>query len=397
MPLSAAQLSTLDSNQSAIASTEAALASADIAELEVAQAALDNAVAVQTKFIATLVADSGTTTPPTTGTPTFTAKSSGTSIAVSWSGVTPTKIGRSTVSGDGGAWDTSMASPVPVFGSSGTWTFLNCVAGGKYTLTLTYAGGVLSATATVPAATTTPPVTTPPVTTPPVTTPPVTTPPSTGAPAYPPSGGVGANIFNFDASTMPNGPLNSPLYGYWYNNTSQMNDVSLSAANVSIVNGQLVLKLASSSSGAAVTTSPWVGTGGPSKSFLWSGGYRETVYVVPKGSAWAAIWDTGQTWPADGEGDGGEVLGGRWTTNYHSSAGGNGPNVWPNQPAAGSTVTLGINWVPGKSYTSFLNGKQQVSITQNVSTDPHCLIINIGTGPAPDQLAIISDRVWAAA
>jgi len=238
---------------------------------------------------------------------------------------------------------------------------------------------------------------TPDATTPPVTPPPV--PPGAVIPVFAPPGGTGANLFNFDPSTMPDGPfVPGDLYGWWYNNTGKMNGVQLAAANASIKGGALVLKLASSSSGAAVTTSPWVGAGGASKPFLWQGGYRETKYVVP--SAWGAIWDTGQTWPTDGEGDGAERLGAGWTTNYHYQGGANGPNVWPVQPPAGSTVTVGTLWVPGVSYTTYLGGVPQVAIEGSfVSSEPHCLILNIGYqagGPSTDELVVLYDRVWAA-
>jgi hypothetical protein len=212
-------------------------------------------------------------------------------------------------------------------------------------------------------------------------------------------------LFDFDPSIFPDGPLpvaqGESLYGYWYNNVGKMNGVQLSAANVAIKNGQLVLKLASSTSGAAVTTSPWMGSpNSPAKPFLWNGGYRETRYVVNNG-AWSAAWDTGQIWPTNGEGDGAERLGAGWTTNYHSSAGGNGPNVWPTQPAPGSTIDVGVLWVPGVSYTSYLNGVPMVAIKGSfVATAPHCLILNIGYqagGPSTDSLAVLYDRVWAPA
>lgn len=241
----------------------------------------------------------------------------------------------------------------------------------------------------------------------PVTPPPVTPPPSgTVTPAYEPPGGVGTLAYNFDASTLPNGTLNSPLLGYWYNNTGSMNDVKLSASNVGIVNGQLVLTLSNASnggSGGAVTTSPWVGAGGASKPFTFTYGYIECSIVVPAGGWWA-IWTDGQVWPTDGEFDIAENGGGvDITTNYHSGTGSIGGGSWSPQPAAGSTIVVGGLWQPGVC-TSYRNGVQQKQLANGnggitVANVPQCLILNMGWNSGSsngDQLKINYLRVWAA-
>jgi hypothetical protein len=214
---------------------------------------------------------------------------------------------------------------------------------------------------------------------------------------------VGALGFNFDASVLPNGPLNFPGFAPWFGGTGSMNSVKVPASSTAIKDGLLVLTLVNAVNngvGAAVTSNPWMGTGNPANPFSFKDGLRETKLIVPAGGWWA-IWDTGQTWPQNGEFDTAENAGFvAITSNYHYGTGAGtswGSKLWPTQPKAGDVVTISSLTFAGRC-TSFLNGVEMVTNTTGVvDTSPHCLILNIGwnTGAVSgDALKVYSDRVW---
>jgi hypothetical protein len=100
-----------------------------------------------------------------------------------------------------------------------------------------------------------------------------------------------------------------------------MNNVGTYAANVAVSGGNLLLTLASSTSGALVHTG--YGTG---RYQLPVGGYTEARVYFPGDSArpiynWPAWWASGPSWPAAGEHDIAEGLSGNLTVNYHSPSG----------------------------------------------------------------------------
>jgi hypothetical protein len=106
----------------------------------------------------------------------------------------------------------------------------------------------------------------------------------------------------------------------WFNGGA-MNKVSTVASNVSVANGVATLTLSDSTHGALIHT-----TQGTGRYSLPVGGVVEARILFPGNGTsvynWAAFWanDT-STYPAGGEHDIAEVLGGRMTVNYHSPAG----------------------------------------------------------------------------
>jgi hypothetical protein len=106
----------------------------------------------------------------------------------------------------------------------------------------------------------------------------------------------------------------------WYKEGASQNNVSTYASNVSVSGGNLILTLASSSSGASVNTQ------GNNGFQVKVGMYSEArVYFPGNGSSlynWPAWWISGLNWPSAGEHDIAEVLGGSMTANYHSPSGG---------------------------------------------------------------------------
>jgi hypothetical protein len=115
----------------------------------------------------------------------------------------------------------------------------------------------------------------------------------------------------------------------WFGDGGKMNNVGTYAANVAVGGGNLVLTLASSTSGALVHTDYGAG-----RYQLPVGGFTEARIAFPGSGTtdiynWPAWWASGPNWPAAGEHDIAEGLGGRLTVNYHSPSGSHNQGAVP--------------------------------------------------------------------
>jgi hypothetical protein len=186
---------------------------------------------------------------------------------------------------------------------------------------------------------------------------------------------------------------------WWFKEGAKQNGVATNAANVAVAGGQLVLTLASSSSGASVTTNP---NGGATTGYDFKYGYTEARVLFPgSGSTvynWPAWWADGQSWPADGENDIAEGLG-TMTSNYHSSSGshnqGTIPGTW-----SGGFHTYGLNRQPGHADVYF-DGVKVKSYPTDDSGRSQYLILNVGNGNthvygAASQVKVDYVRAWQA-
>ncbi|GAA4993672.1 hypothetical protein GCM10025734_22920 [Kitasatospora paranensis] len=130
------------------------------------------------------------------------------------------------------------------------------------------------------------------------------------------------------------------------------------------------------------------------------GAFEARIYLPATGSKisnWPAFWTDGQSWPADGEMDVMEGLGGQACYHFHSPAGG------PGSCASGDFTgwhTYGAEWAPG-SVTYYYDGVQVGRITTGITTAPQYLILNNGvdsTTPAvtsaPADMQVDYVRVW---
>jgi hypothetical protein len=147
------------------------------------------------------------------------------------------------------------------------------------------------------------------------------------------------------------------------------NGVTVSTSNEAETGGNLVLTLASSTSGAEISTNSFA---------LPVGGYAEArIYFPGNGTNiynWPAWWTSGPNWPAAGENDIAEGLG-TLTVNYHSPEGANnGPTVPGNWSNAYHTygiyrqagkVTVYWDGVAVRSYSTDDNGQPQTLIFTN--------------------------------
>ena len=156
-----------------------------------------------------------------------------------------------------------------------------------------------------------------------------------------------------------------------------VNKVTAHASNVSFASGSVILTLASSSSGAVICT-----CNTSTDYMLPVGGYAEArVYFPGDGSSlynWPAWWASGPNWPAAGEHDIAEVLGGPLTVNYHSPSGSH------NQGAVsgywGDAYHVYGLYRKANSAEVYWDGKLVKSYSTDDNGAGESLILNIGYG-----------------
>jgi hypothetical protein len=233
--------------------------------------------------------------------------------------------------------------------------------------------------------------------------------PNPAAPA--PTPGSGA-----DVSTAPDGPAGSWELKFddefnetsldaskwsdsWFNGGS-MNNTSTSPSNVSVGGGAASLQLSSSSVGALIHTNgdtqagrASLPVGGVAEARVWFPGSGSQVYN------WPAFWaNSTASWPAAGEHDIAEGLGGQLTVNYHSPSGshnqggpdGNWTNGWHTYTLHRKPDSADVYW----------DGKLVKSYSTDDSGNPEDIAFNVGSGPAPTMtgaegaLKIDWVRIW---
>jgi hypothetical protein len=168
---------------------------------------------------------------------------------------------------------------------------------------------------------------------------------------------------------------------FWFVEGGSQNNVATHASNVTEGGGHVTLTLASSTSGASITTNPHGGAttgvqilpGEFAEARLWfSGDSSGNLYN------WPAWWTDGQSWPTNGENDIAEVLGGDMTVNYHSGSGshnqGDVPGAWAN-----SYHTYGL-YRHANSCDVYYDGVLVKSYPTDDGGAPQYLILNIGEG-----------------
>ena len=131
------------------------------------------------------------------------------------------------------------------------------------------------------------------------------------------------------------------------------------------------------------------------------GAVEARIYTpaAPDGSIanWPAFWSDGQSWPADGENDVMEGLGGDACFHFHS------PSGRPGGCASGEYDytgwhTYGADWEPG-SVTYYYDGVRVGQITLGITSAPQYLILDNavgggGTTVVPSTMMVDYVRVW---
>lgn len=137
--------------------------------------------------------------------------------------------------------------------------------------------------------------------------------------------------------------------------------------------------------------------------FSYTYGVAEARILVPGTGLiadWPAFWTDGQNWPADGEDDIFEGLGGWACFHFHSLAGGPGGCYSPT--FGGGWHTFTADWESG-SVTYYYDGIQVNQINPVLTSAPQYLILNLAVdatygGPiqVPATMRVDYVRVWQA-
>jgi hypothetical protein len=223
-------------------------------------------------------------------------------------------------------------------------------------------------------------------------------PPSGGSPS--PNGIPGNWKLGFDDEFNGTSLDTSQWDSSWFNGGT-MNNVASSPSNVSVANGVLTLTLSNSTTGALIHTSQAAGratlaVGDVVEARIWFPGNGTQLYN------WPAFWanDT-NNYPAGGENDIAEVLGGQLTVNYHSPSGAHNQGAVPGY--------WGDAWHTYALYRQaghcdvYWDGNLVKSYSTDDDGAPEDIMLNIGagegttmTGPA-GAVKVDYVRLWAPA
>ena len=173
-----------------------------------------------------------------------------------------------------------------------------------------------------------------------------------------------------------------------------------SGTHVSVSGGNVILTLASATSGGCICTGSSC-SGGSGAYDLPVGGYTEARINFPGSGTtiynWPAWWTSGPNWPAAGEHDICEGLG-TMTENYHSPSGAHGhgtiPGIWSN-----AFHVYGLHRM-ASSADVYYDGQLVVSYPTDDNGQPEALLVDImnGYGPsvygAGSQVLVDYIRAW---
>lgn len=208
----------------------------------------------------------------------------------------------------------------------------------------------------------------------------------------------------FDGSSLDTSLWSTGWYGSGI--TGPVNSEELECYDPSQVveaSGELDLNLIAQSESCSGQTRPYTsGLVSTAGTFSFTYGFVEVRAWLPGGSTvsdWPALWTDGQSWPADGELDLAEGLGGQACWHFHDSQGAPG-GCEPGSASTGGWHTFGADWEPG-SVTYYYDGNVVGSVTSGVTGSPMYLILDLAVdseygGPiqAPATLRVDYVRVW---
>ena len=171
---------------------------------------------------------------------------------------------------------------------------------------------------------------------------------------------------------------------------ASINSVTTSASAVSVSGGYLRVGYT-----GAVNSNPASGYAGPSSGPIMAanGSCCEASINFPNGNNWSAWWSDASSWPAGGEEDIAEILGGSLTAlNYHSPSGANnGPTPSGSWFGAFHTYTLVRN---RSSSSVWWDGQLMRTVSTNDDGANQAMIINQGTGGSGNTILVDYVRMW---
>jgi hypothetical protein len=202
-----------------------------------------------------------------------------------------------------------------------------------------------------------------------------TAPPATPVPNGPPGAWTLGFQDEFNGSTLDTAKWDP----HWYLEGGSQNNTPTYARNVTVANGELVLRLANE--GGTITGAS-VNTQGNDGYQVMPGEYAEARVYFPGEDVsqpiynFPAWWISGTPWPSAGEHDIAEGLGGNLTVNYHSPSGshnqGTIPGDWNN-----AFHTYGVHR-KATSADVYWDGKFVKSYQTDDNGGGENLILNIG-------------------
>ena len=224
-----------------------------------------------------------------------------------------------------------------------------------------------------------------------------------------PYGQVGGNwnlIFDseFNGSSLNTSKWSTGWFGSGVTvGPNSLEQECMDPAQVSVANGELDLTAIQKTETCGGVTQPYTsGMVTTNGHFNFTYGYMEARVWLP-GSAgvadWPAFWLIGPSWPASGEIDVMEGLGGLVQAHLHASSSSMGP-LTGTGTFTGGWHTFGANWQPG-SITFYYDGISIGTFTSLVPSAPMYLILNMSlstaiTSPnvAPADMRVDYVRVW---
>jgi beta-glucanase (GH16 family) len=157
---------------------------------------------------------------------------------------------------------------------------------------------------------------------------------------------------------------------------------------------------------ASINTDPAKPASGISTGFQFSYGVVEAlVYLAPSASSvivnWPAVWATSRDWPATGEDDVMEGLGGSACFHFHYALSSGAPTAIGSCARGDFTGwhVFASDWEPG-SVTYYYDGIQVGRITRGITSAPMYLVIDNAIGSQGGPVAVPSDlrvsyvKVW---
>ncbi len=255
---------------------------------------------------------------------------------------------------------------------------------------------------------------------PPASKPPASKPPAPKPPAPKIAADPGDWVLKFDdefngtqldTANWSTGWLASGITGPVNSTEEECYDPAQVTESGGTLNLNLITKSESCGIADPVYASGIVNTAGK---FSYTYGFVQTRVWLPAATGqpgeiadWPGVWTDGQNWPADGENDIVEGIGGQACSHFHSAVSPSGVGASrgaAKRPdlsgcASGDYAgwhTFGADWEPG-SVTYYYDGKNVGSVTTGITSAPMFLIIDYAAGPpfqSPSTMKIDYVRVW---
>lgn len=206
----------------------------------------------------------------------------------------------------------------------------------------------------------------------------------------------------FNGSSLPS-PWSSSRYddGQTAAGFGSSDEECLDPTHVTVAGGHADLALTANSESCNGHTQPYTsGMITTYNKWTYTYGYLEARVWIPGSNGviadWPSAWAVGNNWPAGGELDVMEGLGGSACWHFHDPSG--GPGGCANGNYTGGWHVFGADWEPGH-VTYYYDGVKVGTVTSGITSSPMCLILALAVSngapiEAPASELISYVRVW---